>query len=121
MRFSCAYAWPSYLLIVLGLLTSTSTWAQAPRFQNIHQLEVSGSVSATILANGYVYVAGGLTRWRKGFIDPHGGGLPPHTGYNAFVAKWSPTTHRLVWLKEMGNQYGDADLATALVVRGSDV
>ena len=108
-------------MVLLVILSSASVWAQAPRFQNVHRLEVPGSITATVTANGYVYVAGGLVRWRKGPLRAHGGDGPPHTGYNAFVAKWNPTTHRLVWLKEMGRQPGGADQATALVVRGSNV
>ena len=113
----------SYLLLLLGLLTSKVARAQASRWQNTHPLKVPGDISATMTINGSVYIAGVLTYWAKGSHNPESGRVS--TGHNAFVGKWSPTTHRLVWLVKMGNPIHDdfinRDFATALVVRGNAV
>jgi hypothetical protein len=101
------------------LLVDAAAQAQAPAWQNIHPLEVPGNVFATVAANGSVYTAGSITHYEEIVGDPEGG--PASTGSNAFVAKWNPTTHRLVWLVRMGAQFRDRDYATALVVRDSSV
>lgn len=110
------YLFPLYLLLVI---TSTDAWAQAPFFQNIHPLEVPGNVFATVTANGYVYVAGIQTHWEEGRVDPESG--PASIGNNAFVGKWDPATHRLVWLLKMSQRYDSKDYASTLVVQDSSV
>lgn len=46
-------------------------------------------------------------------------GEPVYLGSNAFVAKWSATTHQLAWLVPMGRY--QEDYAAALVVNGNTV
>jgi hypothetical protein len=112
-------SWPCSFCLVWVLLVGAAAQAQAPAWQNIHPLEVPGNVFATVAANGSVYTAGSITHYEESAGDPESG--PVSTGSNAFVAKWNPTAHRLVWLVQMGAQFRDKDYATALVVRDSSV
>ncbi|MDO7847418.1 hypothetical protein Q5H92_13695 [Hymenobacter sp. M29] len=76
-------------------------------------------MTATVAANGSVYAVGVLVHYEQSEGDPESG--PVSTGSTAFVAKWNPTTQRLLWLVQMGSRFRDEGTPAALVVQDSIV
>lgn len=108
----------SLLLTLLWLLVGPAARAQAPAWRDVWHLDdYDGLVSPVATATdavGNVYMAGTFWgRTRIGYVQ-----LINDGNSEAFVAKWSAASHRIVWALSMGGQHSDA---TTLVVKGASV